>query len=102
MAQFTYTAISRSGARLAGEMEAVTRSSVVEALHKLGHLPVDVVETAPAQEVTARGGARRFSVASHRATRSRSSRASSRSCSRQACRSISRSRSSKTKAAPNA
>ena len=50
MAQFTYTAISRSGARLAGEMEAVTRSSVVEALHKLGHLPVDVVEAAPAKK----------------------------------------------------
>jgi type II secretory pathway component PulF len=50
MAQFTYTAISRSGARLAGEMEAVTRSSVVEALHKLGHLPVDVVEAAPVKK----------------------------------------------------
>lgn len=44
MAQFSYTAISRTGARLAGEMEAGTRESVVEALHKLGHLPIDVIE----------------------------------------------------------
>lgn len=43
MAQFSYTAISRDGAKLAGEMEASTREAVVAALNKLGHLPVSVV-----------------------------------------------------------
>ncbi len=47
MAHFTYTAIGRDGSKLAGEMEAGTRESVVAALNKLGHLPVNVVE-APA------------------------------------------------------
>lgn len=42
---YRYSAISRSGARLSGEMEAVSRAIVLEDLHKLGHLPVEVVES---------------------------------------------------------
>lgn len=44
MKHFRYTAISRSGDRLAGEMEAATRQQVLDQLHRLGHLPVDVDE----------------------------------------------------------
>lgn len=46
MARYSYTAISRTGTRLTGEMEAAARQSVVEALRRLGHLPVDVRERA--------------------------------------------------------
>jgi general secretion pathway protein F len=42
---YRYSAISRSGSRLTGEMEAVSRAIVLEDLHKLGHLPVEVVES---------------------------------------------------------
>ena len=42
---YQYSAISRSGSRLTGEMEAVSRAIVLEDLHKLGHLPVEVVES---------------------------------------------------------
>ncbi len=42
---YRYSAISRSGSRLSGEMEAVSRTIVLEDLHKLGHLPVEVVES---------------------------------------------------------
>ena len=45
MARFSYTAVSRTGSRVTGEMEAAARQSVVDALLKLGHLPVDVSET---------------------------------------------------------
>ncbi len=46
MPRFSYTAVSRSGSRLTGEMEAAARQTVIEALHKLGHLPIDVTESA--------------------------------------------------------
>jgi general secretion pathway protein F len=42
---YRYSAISRSGGRLTGEMEATSRAIVLEDLHKLGHLPVEVVES---------------------------------------------------------
>jgi general secretion pathway protein F len=42
---YRYSAISRSGSKLSGEMEAVSRAIVLEDLHKLGHLPVEVVES---------------------------------------------------------
>jgi type II secretory pathway component PulF len=42
---YRYSAISRSGSRLTGEMEAASRAIVLEDLHKLGHLPVEVVES---------------------------------------------------------
>lgn len=45
MARFSYTAVSRTGSRVTGEMEAAARQSVIDALLKLGHLPVDVLET---------------------------------------------------------
>ena len=43
--RYTYTAISRTGSRVSGEMEASAKQSVLEALHKLGHLPVEVRES---------------------------------------------------------
>ncbi len=42
---YHYSAISRSGSKLTGELEAVSRESVLEDLHKLGHLPVQVIES---------------------------------------------------------
>ncbi len=45
---YRYSAISRSGSRLTGQMEAVSRTIVLEDLHKLGHLPVEVVESSAA------------------------------------------------------
>ena len=36
--------MTRSGGKLNGEMDAVSRASVIEYLHKLGHLPVAVTE----------------------------------------------------------
>jgi len=42
---YRYSAITRSGSKLAGEMEAANRASVLDDLHKLGHLPVDVTES---------------------------------------------------------
>ena len=44
MRLFHYTAISRSGDRLAGEMEAHDRQNVLDELHASGHFPVDVRE----------------------------------------------------------
>lgn len=55
---YRYSAISRSGRRLTGEMEAASRVIVMEDLHKLGHLPVEVVESRGA----AAGGATRSSI----------------------------------------
>ncbi len=42
---YRYTAISRAGGRLTGEMEAASRASVLEDLHQLGHLPIEVTES---------------------------------------------------------
>lgn len=44
MALYQYTAIGRDGRQLAGEMDAASRQTVLEALHNLGHLPVNVAE----------------------------------------------------------
>jgi general secretion pathway protein F len=41
---FHYPAVSRSGDRLAGEMEAHDRQNVLDELHASGHFPVDVRE----------------------------------------------------------
>lgn len=46
MRLYLYTAVSRTGDRLAGEMESASRETVLEHLHALGHLPVAVVEAA--------------------------------------------------------
>ncbi len=53
---FRYTAISRGGAKLTGEMEAASRAGALEDLHKLGHLPVEVVEKTPSAQGSAAGG----------------------------------------------
>lgn len=42
---FRYTAISRGGAKLSGEMEASSRAHVLEDLRQLGHLPIEVTES---------------------------------------------------------
>lgn len=44
MTLYRYRAVTRSGGKLSGEMEAVSPSSVIEYLHKLGHLAIDVSE----------------------------------------------------------
>ncbi len=56
---FRYIAISRNGAKLSGEMEAVSRASALEDLHKLGHLPVEVVEAKPKADGS-RSGSKSF------------------------------------------
>ncbi len=44
MRVYAYTAVSRAGERLAGEMESASRETVLEHLNALGHLPVEVAE----------------------------------------------------------
>jgi general secretion pathway protein F len=41
---YHYKALSRTGASLSGEMEAVNRATVFEDLHQLGHFPIEVKE----------------------------------------------------------
>jgi general secretion pathway protein F len=41
---YRYKALSRTGAGLSGEMEAVSRATVLEDLHQLGHFPIEVTE----------------------------------------------------------
>ncbi len=41
---YRYKALSRAGASLSGEMEAVSRATVLEDLHQLGHFPIEVTE----------------------------------------------------------
>jgi len=53
---YRFSAISRSGNRISGEMEAASRAVVLDDLSKLGHLPVDVVEsTGKSVDGSARG-----------------------------------------------
>lgn len=42
---YHYSAVSRSGSKLTGEMEAANRASVLDDLHRLGHLPIEVIES---------------------------------------------------------
>jgi general secretion pathway protein F len=44
MAVFHYTAVDRSGQRIAGEMQGATREAVVRHLSEAGHFPIDVSE----------------------------------------------------------
>jgi len=53
---YRYSAISRTGSKLTGEMEAVSRTIVLEDLHKLGHLPIEVTESNGSAQGRARGG----------------------------------------------
>ena len=41
---YRYKALTRSGASLSGEMEAVNRTMVLQDLHQLGHFPIEVKE----------------------------------------------------------
>lgn len=52
MAQYRYTALSRSGERLAGEMEAESAKAVLERLRDLGHFPVEATEASSAAAAT--------------------------------------------------
>ncbi|SFV33456.1 type II secretion system F family protein [Hyphomicrobium facile] len=61
MARYSYTAISRSGSQLAGEMEAAARENVIDALVKLGHLPVEVHERSQTSGTAAGGKGGLFS-----------------------------------------
>ena len=49
MAQYRYTALSRTGERLAGEMEAESAKAVLERLRDLGHFPVEATEASAAK-----------------------------------------------------
>ena len=53
---YRYTAISRAGGKLTGEMEAVSRASVLEDLHQLGHLPIEVTESNGGTQQQGAGG----------------------------------------------
>ena len=46
MKTFQYTAISRTGDRLAGQVEGASRETVLARLQELGHFPIDIKETA--------------------------------------------------------
>ena len=41
---YRYKALTRTGANLAGEMEALDRTTVLQDLHQLGHFPIEVSE----------------------------------------------------------
>jgi general secretion pathway protein F len=58
---YRYSAISRSGTKLSGEIEAASRTIVLEDLHKLGHLPVEVVESTRARGASSGGRSALFS-----------------------------------------
>jgi type II secretory pathway component PulF len=46
MKRFRYTAVTRNGAKVRGELEAASREIALTSLRKLGHLPVEVREQA--------------------------------------------------------
>jgi type II secretory pathway component PulF len=58
---YHYTAIRRDGRQLVGEMDAASRHTVLETLHKLGHLPVEVAETKARRQGSSAGGISLFS-----------------------------------------
>lgn len=68
MTLYHYSAVTRAGARISGEMDAASRASVLEDLHRLGHLPIDVVERAQSRS-GANGDAGRFFYAASPARR---------------------------------
>ncbi|WP_414463751.1 type II secretion system F family protein [Hyphomicrobium sp. DY-1] len=41
---YRYKALTRAGASLSGEMEALDRTTVLQDLHQLGHFPIEVME----------------------------------------------------------
>ena len=49
MTLYRYTAVTRSGGRIEGEMEASARRTVFDQLNELGYLPVDVHEVSARQ-----------------------------------------------------
>ncbi len=75
---YHYKALSRAGASLSGEMEAVSRATVLEDLHQLGHFPIEVTELNRA----AGGGARVGDLAQPTRDRTVASRARTRAMER--------------------
>jgi general secretion pathway protein F len=61
MKVFTYTAVSPSGDRLAGQMESNSREAVLTHLQELGHFPVDIREARGKAATSAGGGVSLFS-----------------------------------------
>jgi general secretion pathway protein F len=58
---YRYKALSRTGTSLSGEMEAVSRATVLDDLHQLGHFPIEVKELAPVAGGKARSASSVFS-----------------------------------------
>ena len=56
---YRYSAVNRGGIIVTGEMEATSRGVVLDDLHKMGHLPVEVTESTRAQSA-ANGGSGPF------------------------------------------
>ena len=72
---YRYSAVNRGGSMVTGEMEAVSRTIVLDDLHKMGHLPVEVTESTRAQSAAANGSSGCLKASQPRG-RSRFSRAS--------------------------
>lgn len=53
---FQYRAISRTGERLSGEIEAATPQAAIENLRNMGHLPIDVVTRGKPSDATSGNG----------------------------------------------
>jgi len=58
---YRYKALTRAGASLTGEMEALNRATVLDDLHQLGHFPIEVIELKGANSGEARPTASLFS-----------------------------------------
>ena len=50
MRSFDYIALKRNGDRLTGQIDAMSTQDVLEQLHKVGHLPIEVVEASKGQK----------------------------------------------------
>lgn len=50
MRSFDYIALKRNGDRLTGQIDAMSSQDVLEQLHKVGHLPIEVVESSRGQK----------------------------------------------------
>ena len=49
MTSYQYIALNRKGDTLAGQIDAISSQDVLEQLHKLGHLPVEVIKASESQ-----------------------------------------------------
>ncbi len=58
---YRYKALTRAGASLSGEMEALDRTTVLQDLHQLGHFPIEVMEIKASASGSNRTGSTLFS-----------------------------------------